>query len=109
MVYSPGIGLGTAFIGMGVFIFFIVICFNLMRLCLGSKSHQYRKYLTNLFVSAKIRELSKKHNVDLNAEELELIKYLALNNKDRMRDLDDKIEAELLEEINNPKETKKKE
>ena len=51
--------------------------------------------------------MSEKSKVDLNEEELKFLKYEKLSKEDRMRDLDDQIEIDLMNEMGESSEEKK--
>lgn len=106
MVIYEAVDVGSAFVGMGIFVLFVVVAGIFLRSFSNRKSYDYRKYLTNLYISAKVRELAKKESLDLVTEEKNFLKYDKFNNKHRIRDLDDKIEQELMDKIEDKKQTK---
>lgn len=63
---------------------------DLMR---GSKSYQYRRYLADMFVSSKIRQLADKEDIDLLGEE----KAFAIFERKsrRAKDIDQKLQEEM--------------
>ena len=97
---------------LAVIALFIILLAFLFKAVRGSYSLQYRKQLVNLFVAGKVRQLADKEKVDLKVEELNCDKYVAkltkLNSR-KVRDLDDKIEVELMKQIEDtyPEEKKK--
>jgi len=107
-MYNNVPDVGSALVGAGIFIFVVVLAMIMIRNRQGS--HFYRKYLANLYVAARIRELAKKDNLDLISEEKNFLKYDSSNKKSRLRDLDEKIEAELMDRVEEsnkkPKEEK---
>ena len=72
----------------------------------GSKSKCYRKYLCNLYVAGRIRQFAEEDDVDLAKEDIECMKYVSKSYKYRIKDLDGKIEAELMEKIEKKVEEK---
>lgn len=92
------------FVGIGLCALIIVAAILLLRSYSSQETLRYRKYLTNLYVSGRVRQLAGKDDVDLSKEEKEFLKYESQSNKKRVRDLDDKIEQELINKIE--KETK---
>lgn len=80
-----------------LFIIFIIALFGIGlidRSLFGSKSHKYRKLLTNMYVVGKLKQIAKKDNVDLIMELKDYSKTI-LNKKE----FDDKIEEQLVEEL----------
>jgi len=97
---------------LGNFILMIVmsICFLTILGFVFSvrKSKQYRKYLADMYVAAKIRFLAKKDDLDIvsESEDFKLwSKKQRLENRDY--DLDNTIEEELKESISTPVKSKK--
>jgi len=95
--FIGGLGLGIFFIISGIIL--IILTLTLIQMANGSISKRYRKYLTNLYVAGRIRQLADKDQVDLKKEEKEVLKYESLSSKKVIKDLDDKIEAELVKEV----------
>lgn len=91
--------LGTAFVGLGILIFTVVISFILVEIFHKSRSKIYREYLTNLYVAARIRQLAVRDKIDLNEEDRNFCKYHKMSEKERMKDLDMAIEQELMDKI----------
>ncbi|MCH7519551.1 MAG: hypothetical protein IH964_11075 [Candidatus Dadabacteria bacterium] len=85
----------------------ITFIWAILKIVGVSSSKYYRKYLTNLYVAGRIRQMADKSKVDLDKEEKEFIKYESYSNKSRIRDLDDKIEADLMEEVEKDLNSKK--
>jgi len=95
-------------IGGGFLLFSVVISLIFMSWFYRTKPNYYRRYLSDLYVSAKIREFAKKENVNLFEEEKSFEKYISFGRKDRLRYLDEKIEAELMHKIEGDKIEKEK-
>lgn len=79
----------------GLLLTFVLII--VLFLCIfppASKSYRYRQMLSNLFVSGKIRQLAKKHDLDL-AEEYECFRTCLKENRLKEMQLHDSIEEEL--------------
>lgn len=75
-----------------------------------SKSRRYRERLSDLYVSAKIRQLAKEDNLDLK-EELKLMLESIKDSKKYFQSLDETIEMELQDRVmglNSSTETKDK-
>lgn len=80
---------------------FILMLFALInRYMGGSRTHQYRRMLTDLYVSGRIRQLAKEDSIDL-VEELKHYKKVTKDNKVDVESLDNTVEAELQEKVNN--------
>lgn len=97
------IGLGYMFICLAAFL--IVLLFILRN---NTRSIGYRKYLTNMYVSAKVRFLADKDGLNLNEEEKRFTEFVSQSNKERITCLDEKIESELMERVDGKKEVEKK-
>jgi hypothetical protein len=65
-----------------------------------TKSHGYRKFLTNLFVSSKIRQLAVTEKLDLDKEYLEYLKFNKINKEKFRREIDQEIENKISDSIN---------
>jgi len=63
-----------------------------------SSSQNYRKYLKNMYVASKIRNLAEEDELDLNKEH-NLFKTFSRNQKVKEMDLDRTIEEDLKEKI----------
>ncbi len=96
------LGLGWAFIGGALLLYGVSYCKKYQ----STRSADYKKYLTNMYVAAKVRALAKKDDLDLKEEEKKFAEFVALSDKERITTLDEKIEAELMERVE--KEKKKK-
>jgi len=94
MYYSDILGFGTAMFAVMIF---LGVLWCLQRIF--PKSREYRKYLTNLFVAAKIRKLAEKENLILEDEEKTYVKYAKISNKKYLKELDDRIEQDLIDKI----------
>ena len=113
MVYSsidpvfaiPGILVGAGFLILA----FWVVCF-LSRAGTNRESYDYRKYLADLYIAGKIRQLADTDKIDLVAEEYLFWRTEAKMNSKKARDLDEKIEINLMDRVSDTydKETKKK-
>lgn len=92
-------GASGLFVGIGLMVFLIVLSITWMKLFVPVKSYLYRKYLVNMYVSAKVREHAKKSNVDLEAEEARFFITMKKLSHKTHKELDDKIEQQLTEQI----------
>ncbi len=75
-------------------LFYGAIAYVFFRLMFGSSSFRYRKHLTNLYVAAKVKEIAKKDGIDLIEENKEFKKMFSFK-----KDIDDKIEEEIVGKI----------
>jgi hypothetical protein len=92
------LGLFILFSMMGIGFFVVMLSGTEVR-----KSKKYRKFLTDMYVSAKIRFLADKDGLKLTEEE----KYFKdWSKKDKIRNreynLDDAVEEDLIEKIEEP-------
>lgn len=67
----------------------------LMSTAAKSRSFKYRKYLTNLYVSAYLRKKAKEHNLDIDQEEKNFLVFYKHSRRRFEGDLDDRIEQAL--------------
>ena len=68
------------------------------------KSKQYRKYLTDMYVASRIREITKEDGLDINAEEIAFKSWYKKEKIERHGfDLDNSVEEELIEKVNTRK------
>ncbi len=100
--FSLLLGLGWAFIG-GSLLFYGASYYKKYQ---TTKSTGYKKYLTNMYVAAKVRDLAKKDNLDIEKEEKQFTEFVSLSDKERITTLDEKIEAELMERVTKEKDKK---
>lgn len=63
------------------------------------KTERYRKYLMDLYVSGRIKQLAKKDGVELDKEAKDFKYYLKFAEKYKSKDLDDRIESELMQKV----------
>lgn len=87
---------------MAVLIFLIIVAMSVHRLFVGSKSSQYKHFLTDMWVVGKVKQLAAKDNVDLEAE----IKEFVISDKKSkiyQKSIAEVIEQEMKEEIANQK------
>lgn len=74
------------------------------------KSRDYRRFLTDMYVSAKIRMLAKNDDLDIEMEELSFNNWNKKNeHKNDSFGLDDAVEDDLIERIEEPVEPNNKE
>ncbi len=101
---------GAEGIVVGLIISFMIVLIVLLFISskAGRKSGVYRKYITDIFVVGKIKQFAEKENVNLDEIEKSFNKYISFSRKSYIRDLDDKIELELMEKIDKDLEEKKK-
>jgi hypothetical protein len=85
--------------GIASLIIAIAVLLGICSLVLKSRSYRYRKYLVNLFIAGKVRQIAEKQKVNIQKEEENFLYYLKKSD-DRIKDLDDRIEAETNEEAN---------
>ena len=105
--YYAAENFGEMFIGAGIFIILVTFAIYFIKKFAPSYSYSYRKYLTNLYVCGRIKQLAEKDKVNLTEIDLEVTKYIKQNNKQRIRDLDDKIEQDLINSLDKESESKK--
>jgi len=103
MVVEALISLGWMFVCLAIFL--AVLLFVLRN---STHSIGYRKYLTNMYVAAKVRFLANKDGLSLDDEEKRFTEFVSQSNKQRINCLDEKIEAELMERVDRVKEVKEK-
>jgi|SRR6056297_697792 len=99
--------IGEFLAGAGAFILSIFIAFIFAEALLSSKSQKYRKYLTDMYVAAKVRNLSKEDNLDLDIEQINFKRY-ARKLSSQEKDLDKTIEEDLKERVGETYEKDKK-
>ena len=93
---------------IGIFIFFSACAVGIIGLTFAlipSKSKSYRKYLSNMYVASRIRQLALEDKLDLDIEG-KRFEYYERKISIRDKDLDKTIEADLKERVD---ETYKKE
>ena len=95
------IGIGWVTIGVSV----LIVVINYVN---KTKSHWYRKFVTNLFIAGKVRQIAEKEKVDLEIEYLQYLKYSKLADEKKRMDIDDEIEMKLADELTPEEEEKKK-
>ncbi len=79
---------------IGMVAIYLMIFWFLDSMMHGTKSHRYRKRLVDLYVVAKIKEVAKEENINLDEEYKKFIKLC------RGRpDLDDRIESKLTDQL----------
>ncbi len=90
------INYGGMFVGVGILILLVTVASTMQM----RKSKKYRKFLTDMYVAAKIRFLAKADDLDI---ELENDNYKAWCKKEKLSnrdyDLDNTVEEELIEKI----------
>jgi len=92
---------------LGTFILYITMAFFLivfMGVIFSTrKSKDYRKYLTDMYVAAKIRLLAKNDGLDIEKEQED---FKIWNKKQKVKsseyNLDDAVEEDLIEKIEEP-------
>ncbi len=98
---------GQLLAGGAIFILAAVSALALAAILDKSKSYYYRKYLTNMYVAGRIRQMADKDKLDLTKEEEAFLKYDSLSKRRRLYDLDRMIEEELAERISEDTKAKK--
>lgn len=83
-------------IGFGLILLIVMIV--VIAVFGKTKTRQYRKYIADLYVSAKIRFFAKEDELDLVAEEM-VFKKWAKKSSNIEKDLDESVEEELKERI----------
>ena len=92
--------LGVSVLILGIyFLIFIVV----MRLIEGSKSNQYRKLMTNVYIVGKIKKYADEEKLDLSKELKEYFKIRRIN-KSYVQSLDKTIEVEIQQKIQEDRE-----
>lgn len=76
-----------------ILVFFIIARFT------PTKSKQYRKYVANMLVANKIRDIAKKENLNLENEELAYDSWVRKYRVKILREVDDKVEEQYNSEI----------
>ena len=89
------------FLALAIVIIYMTAFWFLDKIINGSRSYQYRKTLVDMYVVAKMKEVAKKENINL-SKELKSYKKAVRGKKD----LDEKIEQELIEKVEEKKESK---
>lgn len=90
---SAGIMIGFLYILVIVFACLWIVALN------NRTTRKYRRVITDLFVTARIRQEADKHKINLKEEEKNYIKYEKYSTKKMLRDLDEAIELDLMESI----------
>ena len=83
---------------MAVFIFLIIVAMSVHRLFVGSKSSQYKHFLTDMWVVGKVKQLAEKDSVDL-AKEIKDFIVSDKKNKIYQKSIAQVIEEEMKEKI----------
>lgn len=96
---GTGILWGVIIILLLVYIFWIGKVYGMKKRNNVEASYGYRKYLTNMYVAGKIRNLAEKDNVDIPKEEDDFIQYITRTNEEKKKDLDEEIEEELKQKV----------
>ncbi len=105
---EPFAGAGDFVIGIAIAVCLIIMAGFIVKTSKPTFTRTYRKAMTDTYVTAKIKKLAKKDDIDLNKELKENIEGYAYFNKVlncRKKDLDDVIELDLSDKIE--EETKK--
>ena len=97
-------GLGWIFFGAAA----LLIGMSCYRKMTVQKSADYKKYLTHMYVAAKIRSLATRDNLNLVEEEKNYLEYKSLSEKDLINSLDEKIENDLMDRVTEGDKVKKK-
>ena len=93
------IALGSMFAGMGVLILSIVISVGLINIFLNRRSYDYRKLITDMYISGKIRQFADTEDISI-SEELKRFAKITKNEKIGYENLDETIERQMQEKIN---------
>ena len=96
-------GVGDMFLGIILGVAMLILIVVAVSILIPSKSKQYRKYIADMYVAAKIRFLAKKDDLDIVSESED---FKVWSKKQRLEtrdyDLDNTIEQELKESISTP-------
>lgn len=96
--------LSPLFVFVGLGLFALMISYVLK----DRKSKDYRKIFVDMFVVGRIKQLAKEHNINLN-DELKAYHKFKKTNRNKLLELDDKIEEDTIERIDlNLEELEKK-
>lgn len=102
------IGLGDVIIAAGVVFAIFAFVAIIEKSTRTRESKNYRRFLSDMFVSAKIRELAKDESLNLEQEEESFKKYMKKEKrKTENYNIDDAVEEDLIDKVG--KETVKKE
>lgn len=98
---------GMAYQLMGVVVIASFLLVGILIIFSKRKSQYYRKYLSDLYVAAKIKFFANEDNLDLVAEEKCFKKWIKKQSSE-YRDLDESVANELKERIEDSKDKPKK-
>jgi hypothetical protein len=105
-----GLALSSFFGFLTVLIIIIAISSAVSSANKKRKSQYYRKFLTDLYVAAKIRFFAKEDNLDLVEEEKSFKDWLKKDRRNKNGyDLDDVVESELMDRVEDSTKKEKKE
>ena len=103
-------GILEQLVGIAILSGFLMLFIGILigaLIMVSSKSKRYRKHLTNMYVSSRIRELAKEDKLDINKEEIDFKSWCKNDKIERNgMNLDNSVEEELIEKVNKRKETK---
>lgn len=100
-IYSAEYG---AIMGISMFLTLVVLLgIGLSYLSNRNRGYPYRRFLTNLFVAGKVRQLAEAEKVDLEKEYLKFLEFDKLHNEKYRRDIDAEIEDKVASKIEEEK------
>lgn len=93
-----GSQIASVLVALAVFIALLLLAFGIYTALTGTKSKKYREFLSDMFVSGRIKQIAKEKSVDL---EQEIKEFYLMDKKMKleMKTLPDVIEAELKMEV----------
>lgn len=95
-VINTMVGGGEIFMGIGIAILITLLAIALFNRICPSKSHDYRRYVVDMFISSKVRKLANAEGLNLNAEEITFSDWVK---KQKVKEIVN-IDSKIIEEIN---------
>lgn len=110
MRYSAMTDIVSSLMGLLVILFFImcfvIIIINIINL-IYPQSKRYRQTISDLYITAKIKQIADKENVDIDSE-LKLISKLDTRGKAFDKVLEERLNEKILVDLEEKEEKKKK-
>lgn len=100
---NSGAEVFLSLVGLAFFILALTVVLAVMSSIIRQRSYYYRKYLVNMYVAGRIKQLAEKEKVDITEQEKNFLKYDKLSTSRRIKDLDQRIEDELSDKIESEK------
>jgi len=69
--------IGSMFLNIGFFIFFVVLTISIAELIKKRKTKEYREQISDLYVAGRIRQLADKDKIDLDKEYIHYKKWIS--------------------------------